>query len=106
MNLVHSNFLPNTRHTKYYECRLSKYLCDITDNVCYIYYDKWLDKFYIKNGDYVSAYICITWDRKILDIVFYEENIRYPDIAKEYVLSFIGTKLECLVDEEEYEMEY
>ena len=106
MELVHSKYLPNARYTKYYECELSKGLCDITDNVCYIYYDKWLNKFYIKNGDYISAYFYITWDRKILDIVFYEENIKYSDIVKEYVLSFVGEKLESLVHEEEYELEY
>ena len=94
MELVHSKYLPNTRYTKYYECELSKGLCDITDNVCYIYYDKWLNNFYIKNGDYVSAYFYITWDRKILDIIFYEKNIKYPDSVKEYVLSFVGEKLE------------
>jgi hypothetical protein len=65
-----------------------------------------LDKFYIKNGDYVSAYFYITWDRKILDIIFYEENIKYPDIVKEYILCFVGEKLEGLVHEEEYELEY
>ena len=106
MELLHSEHLPNTRYTKYYECTLSKGLYDITHIVCYIYYDKWLNKFYIKNGGYISAYLCITWDRKILDIVFYEENIEYPDIVKEYVLSFVGEKLEGLIDEEEYELEY
>ena len=106
MELVHSKYLPNTRYTKYYECELSKGLCNITDNVCYIYYDKWLNNFYMKNGDYVSAYFYITWDRKILDIVFYEENIKYPDIVKEYILCFVGEKLEGFVHEEEYEMEY
>lgn len=106
MELVHSKHLPNTRYTKYYECELSKGLRNITDNVCHIYYDKWLNNFYIKNGDYVSAYFYITWDRKILDIIFYEENIRYPDSVKEYILSFVGEKLEVTAVIGDYELEF
>ncbi len=106
MKLVHSKYLPNTRYTKYYECELSKGLRNITDNVCYIYYDKWLNNFYIKNGDYVSACFYITWDRKILDIIFYEENIKYPDIVKEYILSFVGKKLEVPAVIGDYESEF
>lgn len=77
-----------------------------TFNLHYIYYDKWLNKFCIKNDSCITAYIETTWnEKKILDVVFFEKNVKYPDGLKKYILSFVGDQLEVPVAVKEYELE-
>ena len=77
-----------------------------TFNLHYIYHDKWLNKFYLKNDSCITVYIETTWnEKKILDVVFFEENMKYPDGLKKYILSFIGDRLELPVAVKEYELE-
>ena len=106
MELTHNSALPSTRFTTYLACDLAQQVSLHTFDLHYIYHDKWLNKFYLKNDSYIAAYIKTTWnERKILDLIFFQENVRYPDRLKKYILSFVGEKLEVPVAVEEYELE-
>lgn len=105
MELTHNDALPSTRFTTYLACDLVQQVSLHTFNLHYIYHDRWLNKFYLKNDSCITAYIKTTWnERKILDVIFFEENVRYPDGLKKYILSFVGEKLEVPVAVEEYEL--
>ena len=106
MTLTHNSALPNTRFTTYLACDLAQQVSLHTFNLHYIYHDKWLNKFYLKNDSCITAYIKTTWnEKKILDVVFFEENVKYPDGLKKYILSFIGDWLELPVAVKECELE-
>lgn len=106
MKLTHNSALPSTRFTMYLACDLAQQVSLHTFDLHYIYYDKWLNKFYLKNDSCITAYIETTWnEKKILDVAFFEENIKYPDGLKKYILSFIGDRLELPVAVKEYELE-
>lgn len=106
MKLTHNDALPSTRFTTCLACDLAQQVSLHTFNLHYIYNNRWLNKFYLKNDSYITAYIKITWnEKKILDVIFFEENVRYPDGLKKYILSFIGDQLEVPVVVKEYELE-
>ena len=106
MKLTHNSALPSTRFATYLACYLAQQVSLHTFNLHYIYHDKWLNKFYLKNDSFITAYIKTTWnEKKILDVIFFEENVRYPDSLKKYILSFIGDRLEVPVAVEEYELD-
>lgn len=106
MELTHNSALPSTRFTTYLACDLAQQVSLHTFDLHYIYHDKWLNKFYLKNDSCITAYIKTTWnERKILDVIFFEENVRYPDSLKKYMLSFVGDRLEIPVAVKEYELE-
>lgn len=105
MELTHNDALPSTRFTTYLACDLVQQVSLHTFNLHYIYHDRWLNKFYLKNDSCITAYIKTTWnEKKILDVIFFEENMKYPDSLKKYILSFVGEKLEVSVAVEEYEL--
>jgi hypothetical protein len=106
MKLTHNSALPSTRFTTYLACDLAQQVSLHTFDLHYIYHDKWINKFYLKNDSCIAAYIKTTWnERKILDVIFFEENVRYPDSLKKYMLSFVGDRLEIPVAVKEYELE-
>lgn len=106
MKLTHNSVLPSTRFTTYLSCNLAQQVSLHTFNLHYIYHDKCLNKFYLKNDSCITAYIKTTWnEKKILDVIFFEENMKYPDSLKKYILSFVGDRLEVPVAVEEYELE-
>lgn len=106
MKLTHNSTLPSTRFTTYLACDLAQQVSLHTFDLHYIYHDKWLNKFYLKNDSCITAYIETTWnEKKILDVIFFEENVKYPDGLKKCILSFIADQLELPVAVKECELD-
>lgn len=106
MKLTHNSALPSTRFATYLACDLAQQVSLHTFNLHYIYHDKWLNKFYLKNDSCITAYIKTTCnEKKILDVIFFEENVKYPDGLKKYILSFVGDRLEVPVAVKECEFD-
>ena len=55
MKLTHNSALPNTRFTTYLACNLAQQVLLHTFDMHYIYHDKWLNKFYLKNDSCITC---------------------------------------------------